>query len=430
MNKVLMVAYQFPPVGGSGVQRSAKFAKYLPEFEWEPVVLTRDAGKMTLRDESLLKEIPDHIEIIRTPAHDLTVLPSVLSKAGKFVAWKLLIPDGEVLWMKKAVSRALNRVKQGDIKAVYTTSYPYSDHLIGLEVKKQYPGLPWLADFRDEWTNNPYLLDNPHRPARMKKEKAMEQEVLRKADILITNTPIMKDNFVRLNPGLDLETRMTVIPNGYDSADFTKFEHRKSNNDRFTLTYTGSLYGRRKPDKILEAVGDLVSKEMIDKAKIRVRFIGSFKQEIMTGLVIKNGLQGAVDAVPYMDHGECLRNMVESDAMLLIEGGGPGSEAFYTGKIFEYIQTGNPILAVIPKNGAAADIIRRTKTGLVCNWDDTEGIKEAFLTLYQAWLKGETVIDPDEEEISRYDRRALTRSLAGFLNKAVQYESIPGGYQR
>ena len=165
-----MVAYQFPPVGGSGVQRSAKFAKYLPLFDWEPVVLTRDAKKMILRDESLLKEIPAYIEIIRTPARDLTIFPSIFCKMGKFVAWKLLIPDGEVLWMKKAVDAAVRRVEMGDIKAIYTTSYPYSDHLLGLEVKKRFPGIPWLADFRDEWTNNPYLLDNPHYTYRMKNQ--------------------------------------------------------------------------------------------------------------------------------------------------------------------------------------------------------------------------------------------------------------------
>lgn len=419
MNKVLMVAYQFPPVGGSGVQRSAKFAKYLPLFDWEPVVLTRDTQKMTLRDESLLKEIPSTIEIIRTPAVDLTVLPSIFKNVGKFIAWKLLIPDGEVLWMRKAVNAALERIALGDIKAIYTTSYPYSDHLIGLEVKKHFPNLPWLADFRDEWTNNPYLLDNPHAPYRMKKEKAMESEVLNKADTLITNTPVMKDNFARLNPGLSLETRMVVIPNGYDPEDFIQIDSQKIKTNHFTITYTGALYGRRKPDKILEAIGNLVHSGLVEKAKIRVRFIGSFKPEVLQGLIDKNALTGSVDAISYMDHGECLKNMISSDAMLLIEGGGPGSEAFYTGKIFEYIQTGNPILAVIPEKGAAAGIIRKTRTGVVCDWADVKGIEQGFFTLYQAWSKGENIINPDHEEIARYDRKALTKSLVELLNRAL-----------
>ncbi|MGI6085716.1 MAG: glycosyltransferase [Acetivibrionales bacterium] len=418
MKKVLMVAHQFPPVGGSGVQRSAKFAKYLPLYGWESVVFTRDNKKMVLRDESMLKELPENIEIIRTPAYDLTVLPWVFNKVGKFVAWKILIPDGEVLWMKKAVGTCLQRIKKGDIDAVYTTSAPYSDHLFGLEIKKHYPQLWWVADFRDEWTNNPYLIDKPHRLSRMKKEREMEREVLKKADVLVTNTPVMKENFVRLNPGLDLETRMHVIPNGFDTEDFEHLGQKKIKNSRFTLTYTGALYGRRKPDLFLEAVGNLVRVEKIQKERILIRFIGSFKRDVLQGLIRLNGLTGTVDTIGYMEHGECLKNMMASDALLLIEGGGPGSEAFYTGKVFEYIQTGNPILAVIPENGAAAGLIRSTGTGLVCDWSDVKAIEKGFLDMYNSWEKDEHIIEPNNEEIARYDRKALTGSLAELLNKS------------
>ena len=128
-----MVAYQFPPSGGSGVQRSAKFAKYLPVYGWEPVVLTRDAYRMRLRDHTLLEDLPAGMEIIRTPSRDLTALPGFLSKTGKFVAWKVLVPDGEVLWMKRALGHALTRLEKGDISCLYTTSYPYSDHLMDLK---------------------------------------------------------------------------------------------------------------------------------------------------------------------------------------------------------------------------------------------------------------------------------------------------------
>jgi glycosyltransferase involved in cell wall biosynthesis len=418
VKKVLMVAHQFPPVGGSGVQRSAKFAKYLPLYGWESVVFTRDNKKMVLRDESMLKELPENIEIIRTPAYDLTVLPWVFNKVGKFVAWKILIPDGEVLWMKKAVGTCLQRIKKGDIDAVYTTSAPYSDHLFGLEIKKHYPQLWWVADFRDEWTNNPYLIDKPHRLSRMKKEREMEREVLKKADVLVTNTPVMKENFVRLNPGLDLETRMHVIPNGFDTEDFEHLGQKKIKNSRFTLTYTGALYGRRKPDLFLEAVGNLVRVEKIQKERILIRFIGSFKRDVLQGLIRLNGLTGTVDTIGYMEHGECLKNMMASDALLLIEGGGPGSEAFYTGKVFEYIQTGNPILAVIPENGAAAGLIRSTGTGLVCDWSDVKAIEKGFLDMYNSWEKDEHIIEPNNEEIARYDRKALTGSLAELLNKS------------
>ena len=418
-----MAAHQFPPVGGSGVQRSVKFAKYLPLFGWEPVVLTRDDKRMNIRDESLLKDLPEDIEIIRTPAYDLTTMPWVFSKVGKFIAWKILIPDGELLWMRNAIEACLKRVEKGDIQALYTTSYPYSDHLLGLEVKKYFPDLFWLADFRDEWTNNPYLIDKPHRISRMKKEREMEKEVLRTADILVTNTPIMKDNFVRLNKGIDLERRMYVIPNGFDKEDFDELDRKELKSDRFTITYTGALYGRRKPDLFIEAIANLVSTGQVSKDKILIKFIGSFKHDVLQKLVDKNELDGAVQLIGYMDHDECLKNMITSDAMLLIEGGGPGSEAFYTGKIFEYIQTNNPILAVIPEKGAAAMLVKETKTGVVCHWSDIKAIEKGFLNMYNSWQNGECIIEPNKEEIAKYDRKALTQSLAELLNKAFVNKS-------
>lgn len=416
MEKVLMVAYQFPPVGGSGVQRSAKFAKYLPQYGWQPVVLTRDTGKMTLRDESLLKEVDPSWEILRTPARDLTVFPGIFAKPGKFIAWKLLVPDGEVLWKQGAVKAALKRLEKGDIKAVYTTSYPYSDHLIGLAIKKAYPNIPWIADFRDEWTNNPYLLDKPHPAWRMKKEKAMEKKVLAAADKLITNTPVMKDNFVRLNPGMNLETRMAVIPNGFDRDDFKALDDNHAGNKQFTITYTGAFYERRKPDLFLEAVGNLVKSKQLVAGTIKIRFIGSYKKETLAAWVRANGLEASVELMGYMNHDQCLQKMAESDAMLLIEGGGPGSEAFYTGKLFEYIQTGSPIFAVIPAQGAAARLIRQTGTGVVCHWNDVRAIEKGFLELYNAWLTGEALTRPNHDEIAKFDRKVLTANLAEILD--------------
>ncbi len=171
MKKVLMVAYYFPPMGGSGVQRTAKFVKHLRSFGYEPVIFTRGIEKVPLRDDSLLKDIPEGIRVIRTRPWDFTALPGVLSYAGKFISRKVLIPDGERIWQLAARKKAAETVLQENIDLVYTTSSPYSDHLMGLYLKQQFPHIPWVADFRDEWTNNPYLLDNPHPAIRMRIEK-------------------------------------------------------------------------------------------------------------------------------------------------------------------------------------------------------------------------------------------------------------------
>ena len=410
-----MVAYQFPPSGGSGVQRSAKFAKYLPVYGWEPVVLTRDAYRMRLRDHTLLEDLPAGMEIIRTPSRDLTALPGFLSKTGKFVAWKVLVPDGEVLWMKRALGHALKRLEKGDISCLYTTSYPYSDHLMGLKIRKVYPDLPWIADFRDEWTNNPYLLDKPHPAWRARKECMMERQVLEKADRLIANTPVMKRNFAALHPDLDLDRRMQVIPNGYDEEDFGQ-DRAVGAESRFTITYTGSLYQRRKPDIFLEAAGRLVGSGIIPGDLFRIRFIGSIKDGPIRRMIRQNGLDKMVEVLPYMNHRDCIDNMLRSHVLLLLEGG-RGSECFYTGKLFEYIRANRPILALVPSKGAAADLIRRTRTGIICDWSDTASVERGIAELYDRWARGTLVLNPDHEEIRKYDRRVLTGKLAGILDK-------------
>jgi len=418
MKKVLVVAYQFPPAGGSGVQRTAKFAKYLPAYGWEPVILTRETNRLVLRDDTLLEDLPSGMEIIRTPARDLTALPGVLSKAGKFIAWKILVPDGEVLWMKHALEKALARLGKGDISCLYTTSYPYSDHLMGLEIRKAYPGIPWVADFRDEWTNNPYLLDKPHPEWRARRERRMERQVLEKADRLIANTPVMKRNFLALHPDLDLDRRMHVIPNGYDDEDFRldRKENPEGREYRFTITYTGSLYQRRTPDVFLEAAGRLVESGIIPADKLRIRFIGSMKEGPVRRVARQSGLEGIVEVLPYMNHKDCIEHMLKSHVLLLLEGG-RGSECFYTGKLFEYIRANRPILALVPLKGAAADLVRRTRTGIICDWSDTAAVERGIAELYDRWTRGSMTLNPNLGEIRKYERKALAGKLAGILDE-------------
>ncbi|HOK42465.1 MAG TPA: glycosyltransferase [Thermoclostridium caenicola] len=414
MKKVLMVAYQFPPAGGSGVQRSAKFAKYLPAFGWEPVVLTRSDKRIGLRDDTLLQDLPADMEIIRTPPRDLTAFPGILSKVGKFIAWKVLIPDGEILWMKRAVKEALARIGRGDIHCLYTTSYPYSDHLMGLGIKRIYPELPWIADFRDEWTNNPYLLDKPHPAWRARRESLMERMVLETADMLIANTPVMKRNFESRHPDLKLDRRMWVIPNGFDEEDFEQ-SGAESPDNRFTVTYTGSLYGRRTPDGFLEAAGRLVKTGRIPRERLRIRFIGNIKDQSVIQAAARNGLEGVVEVLPYMTHRDCIGNMLRSHVLLLLEGG-RGSECFYTGKLFEYIRTNRPILALVPEKGAAAELIQKTRTGIVCDWSNPRAIEQGLAELYDRWREDRLWLDPDHEVIRQYSRRALTEKLAGIMD--------------
>lgn len=410
MEKVFFVANQFPPMGGSGVQRSVKFVKYLRGFGYEPIVFTRSIEGMPLKDETLLKDIPKNTEIIRTNARECVELKGKLRLFGK-VLGKLMIPDSAYLWYRYSRKIALEYIKKNDIKILYTTSAPYSDHLLGLYIKKHLPKIKWIVDFRDEWTNNPYTLDHPHNPLRTSIEQKMEKKVLLNADFLIANTPVMRDNFVDIN---DLTgANFLVIPNGYDKDDFSDFPNKKPNNECFTLVYTGALYGRRKPDSFFKALA-LLKKEYSD-LKIKVQLIGNYHKDRLQAQIDSFGISENVEIIGYVPHNVCIEKQLSSDALVLIEGSGRGSNAFYTGKIFEYMNTNRPVIGILPE-GVAAELVKESKIGIVANTDSVEEIKNAIKDYYEKWLNHSLDFQPDRQIIESFERKALTKKLAEIFD--------------
>ncbi len=412
MKKVLIIANQFPPMGGSGIQRTSKFVKYLHLYGYEPVVLTREVSASVLRDETLLKDIPDGTTIVRTKAYDFSQGQGMMRIPGKVVAKYLLIPDGDRVWAECTKKKALALIKEHNINVVYTTSSPYSDHLIGLYIKQKMPTIKWVADFRDEWTNNPYTLDHPHNWVRTNIEKKMEQAVLQQADVLVTNTPVMRQNFIdKSNSRAD---NFYVISNGYDEEDFTayKMQPKQQKREQLQLTYTGLLYGRRKPDTFFEALGSLIKEKQIDGTKICVSLIGNYHEKELQQKIDSYDLTKQVTIVGYLPHDECVKRQMDADILVLIEGTGVGAEAFYTGKLFEYMNTGKPVLACIPEAGAAAGLVRKTNIGKVSHTDSVDQIKTNLLAYYKEWQSGVIQYAPDSAEIKRYERKELTRQLA------------------
>ncbi len=416
MEKVLFIANQFPPMGGSGVQRSVKFVKHLRSFGYEPIVFTREVANMPLKDETLLRDIPDGVRIIRTKALECSELKSIMRIPGKVLS-KLMIPDSAFAWFKNSRKAALKAIDENNIRLIYTTSAPYSDHLLGLYIKKYRPNIKWTADFRDEWTNNPYTLDNPYNPLRTKIEKDMEYSVLTKADMLITNTPVMRKNFIE-NNSLNGDN-FFVIPNGYDEEDFKGLNLSKPKNDKMTFVYTGALYGRRKPDTFFEALKQLKDEGKIDGGKILVELIGNYHKDKLQSQIDSYGLKNQINIVGYVPHDECIKRQLGADILVLIEGTGRGADAFYTGKIFEYMNTGRPVLAVLPENGAAAQLVRESAIGRVSHTDNVDKIKENILTYYNQWCENRLDFQPNLSVIKRFERKALTKELAEVFDKSL-----------
>jgi glycosyltransferase involved in cell wall biosynthesis len=283
--------------------------------------------------------------------------------------------------------------------------------LLGLYLKKHFPFVPLVCDFRDEWTNNPYHV---RKNLRAKIERRQEKKVLLAADCLITNTPVMLSNFLRDNP--ETKNKFYVIPNGYDDEDFEGIKDIIPANERFTLTYTGLLYGKRKPNNFLAALKSAIEQEQIDIAKIHVQLIGNFKADQLQEKIDSLNLNNVVVLLPYLKHRDCLVELLKSDALLLIEPSGPGAEAFYTGKVFEYMNTGRPILATIPYKGAAAQLIVTTNTGLVSDYDDIESTVKNLSYLYKCWVNNSHPLKPNKAEVQKYERKELTKLLVKVLN--------------
>ncbi len=416
MKKLLMVANQYPPLGGSGVQRSCKFVKYLPDFDFIPIVLTRTV-KGGLTDQTLLEDVGEH-PIERTFAYDMGELPGLLGRGGKLIQRKLSIPDADYLWSKGAYKKALRLIKEQRIEYLYTTSFPYSDHLLGIRLKKRFPHLTWIADFRDEWTKNPYILDMNYSSFRQRLEKRMEREVIESCDGFITNTQCMLNNFLEDYP--ELRKKATVIPNGYDDDDFSEFDLTHHYKEQFVVTYTGAMYGRRKPNRFFQAIRELMDEGLVDPADIKLRFIGNLDMNRMNRWMDEYNVRSFIELIGYQPHKESIRQLILADVLLLIIGEGPGAKNFASGKIFEYINCNRPILGLVPSGGEAESVINQTESGICASSDSVEDIKEAYLTLYKRWKEKTLIREPNREIIKTYHRKALTKRLVEHINQAEQ----------
>lgn len=410
LTKILFIANQFPPIGGSGVQRSLKFVKYLYKFGHEIEVVSKDA-RFDLKDDSMLDEIPKTVKVHRLPAYDIQH-GNILKKIyAKFLA----SPDAEALWFKKNKKRVLEIYDRFKPDVVYTTSYPYSAHLFGLFLKKERDA-KWIVDYRDEWTNNPFHLDSFYNRIKLFFEKKKELEVNRNCDYLITNTSFMLKNFMDDSP--NLKGKSSYIPNGYDEDDFIGI-YPKDKDHRFTVSHIGALYGRRNLDDFAQAMKELVLEGKIMKEDFIIRIVGNVKESVIQDYKKNYQLEENIVNYGYLSHRESIRKLLEGDVSLLLIGKGKGSENFYTGKLFEYLRAKKPILAIVPENGAAARAIEECNAGIVCEPADVEAIKRAVLKLYEMKLENEEYRFIDGE-IKKYARDRQAEELEKIIYKIME----------
>ncbi len=410
MSNVLMVAYYFPPLGGAGVQRTLKFVKHLPGFGWQPSLLTAQGRQKYVSDPTILADIPAGIVVHRTPALLLPgQLPYRLRRA--ITRWLLLV-DEQIGWLPFAAPRAKQILRAGCFKVVYTTSVPYTDHLIGLQIKRA-TGLPWVADFRDPWIDNFASTF----PTRFHKNLARRWEaaICHQADrVTVVSEPMRRallERYEWLSPA-----RVITLTNGYDRDDFTGITPAKRPPEQFTIVYTGTFYQHgRTPETFLRAARNAIDSGLIPRNHLVIEFVGNIGPGAHQ-LIETLDLGGVTHTTGYLPHRDSIAQLLSADVLLLVVGSGPGSEAVLTGKVFEYLAARKPILALAPP-GAAADLMRQARAGVVVDPEDVAAISAQLVTLYHQWQSGSLSISPDEAVIASYDRRKLTERLATIFDE-------------
>ncbi|WP_405132543.1 glycosyl transferase [Paenibacillus sp. FSL H8-0175] len=439
--KVLIIAYIFPPLGGSGVQRTLKFVKYLRDFGWEPVVLTVDEGDFPFTDSTLEKEIPQEVEVIRIRENkDLDIyyvnklIEMYQTVVGNDVILKeyiellesnpdklndfAFLPDHAIVFAKEVLDKINDLLNFDEIDLIYSTSGPYSDHLIGYFLKNKYEK-KWICDFRDEWTNNPYA-DFDRKSILFKMIESMEINILESCDKILTTTPLAMQNYIR---SFDLETnKIETITNGYDEQDFSELltSNEQGGDKKFRIMHNGIIYMIRTPETFMKAVHNLVLYDLIPREKIEIIFTLTENDDHWRDIAEQLGIDDLVDFLGYLNHQESLLYASNADLLLLIVGPGEKNKSVYTGKVFEYLRLGKRILALSPSESLVEALINKTSRGANYEFEDVQGMQEYILSLYKEWETKEFLDLVINEDIRGFERRQLTQKLSDVFTEVIK----------
>lgn len=473
--KVLIISYLFPPIGGGGVQRALKMAKYLPQYGWEAHILTvSEDVYFASKDASLLKQLPESAVIHRASQIDLyprrqapnsdnaqasaapksnNITPKKVNKRAallrrflKGIKNRILIPDDQILWYRNAVKVGLAAIRQHQIRAIFSTSGPNTDHLVAYKLHKM-TNIPWIADFRDPWT------ENMHRSGirwREWLEARMEARVVTQANVITTVTESFLSGFTN-KYGAAIR-KGVVIHNGYDVEDYQGIEQvaekkivdeqivdkqvmengsdivSGDSSDKMHFVYTGIFYEKRNPRLFLQAVHQLIDEGKIQREQIALHFAGIFDypgQNANWQAVVELGLENQVTLHGQLPHEQALRLLAQADVQLLIADTDPSAGAYIPGKLFEYIAIGKPVLA-LSHLGESTDILQSLGNGAIANPTDIEDIKRAVYQLYIHWRDtGQAISLPSTlmEQTKKFQRQEHARMLAEELQLLLASES-------
>jgi len=415
MHKVLVIAYYFPPIGLSGVQRTLKFVKYFKNYNWEPTVLTTSDIGYYAHDNSLLKEVEDaNIIVERVTGGEINSLikkngtvkiPSEkIRKLFSYISQTFFIPDNKVNWSKKAIEKAREILKREKFDIIFVTAPPFSTFNMAVELKKEF-NVPLVIDYRDLWFESyfsfyPTLL---HKSM----QKKMEYNALKAADKITVTNRVIKEKIMNTYQFLSYDD-VTILTHGFDPMDFKNLEPEKRTNKRMIISYSGIFMEYNSPEYFLKAFKEISIERPEIAANIELHFIGFLRKENKK-LVKKLQLEDFVKDFGYIEHKEAVRKLVSSDLLWFMIGKKQNIDALLPGKLFEYVGSKKPILACIP-DGAAKNVLQKYGASFITDPFNINEIKSAIIKVYELY-KNNNLPKPDENFIEQYRRDFLTEQL-------------------
>ena len=428
MKKLLFISYMFPPIAGSGIQRSLKFVKFLPENGIQPIVLCPKKAlwraKVTETEEyPFLKQTT----IYRCGIRRLERYFNLRFEQGRtthrhfyFLALKYIwYIDFMSAWYFECRQEALRIAREEKVDCVLTSSPPHSVHFFGMYLKKKL-NLPWIMDLRDA------MVDDATRNASFsfRFESAIqylhEKKFYRLSDKIITVSPPIKQSMQGRHPALPINSKTQIITNGFDEEDFLNLLNQRQQSRVLTVTYTGSFAGKQTPKYFLAAISKLVKRQSIVASDILIRFIGFFDENRLN--IIRNFSSILpIELLDFQPYRQSLQSQINADLLLLIVSlnENEGGSQIYTGKFFEYIGAGKPILALVPE-GPLKDTIIKGRFGYTTPPKDVAAIAETFQSLYNQWKHTGTLsINPDSNLRKTFTRKQLTAQLASAVHEVT-----------
>ena len=427
MKRVLVIAYYWPPSGGSGVQRWVKFVKYLPDEGWEPVVWAPEGADYPSLDPSFEAEVPSSVEVLRGPIWEpyaayrkLTGAKSTevteISSGPKSFKQRLslwirancFVPDPRVGWVRPSVKRLRKYLKEHPVDAIVTTGPPHSVHRIGLRLHREL-GIPWVPDFRDPWSRMYYLKYLPMSAFVWRRLRAMEQEVLDSCSTVLACTPLVQEEF-------QAQTRTPVanITNGYDEEDF--IGPAPASDGHFNLVHTGLFAADGNPLALWKVLGELAAAEPGLREALRIRLVGKVDREVLEALSAA-GLEGNIVALGPMKHADAVREQRGATVLLLPLRNDPQYRPILPGKLCEYLAARRPVLGIGQRDGAMARVLTETAAGATFDWADADGLRTFLADAWKQHLAGG--VPATAGDIGPYSRRATAHALAALLESVA-----------